>query len=467
MRIVLTTHQFLPDYYAGTEILTYSVARELLARGHEVAVFTGHPAKNPMPDERRFDEYEIDGLRVHRFHHAFVPLGAQKVIAEIEYNNHLASGYFKGILERFKPDVVHFFHFSRLGVALVDVVADTGIPAYYTPTDFWAVCPLSQLLLPNGRVCPGPSPFGGNCVRHVGSLGSRRRRLIRSLPQMAVDGVVALARSRILPNFPHKGDIRALSIRAGFTVARLNMLNGIVAPTQLMADVLIRNGVNADLITRSAYGIDVTGFDTVREGRVSDSVVHIGYIGTLGPHKGCDVLIRAFNGLREKSARLHVYGDEGHFPSYVKDLHAAADGNDAITFRGTFANADIGRALAGLDVLVVPSVWYENAPLVVYSALAAKRPVIASNFPGLSEVVQNERNGLLFEPRNATALERCLRRLFREPGLLERLGANCKPPKSIARYVDELMVLYAKKDGAARHLNGQQAFLSRGPSCIG
>lgn len=470
MKIILTVHQFFPEYYSGTEVLTHSVARELHARGHEVYVFTGYPARELIPDARRFDKYEIDGIQVYRFHHGFVPMGGQQVVSEIEYNNHLSAGYFKGLLEELKPDIVHFFHFSRLGAALVDVARELDIPAYYTPTDFWAVCPTSQLLLPDGRVCAGPSSHGGNCVKHVALLTRWRHYsgVVKHLPDSAIDAFAVLAKADHRINFPFRQEIAALSKRKPFNISRLNALQGIVSPTQLMTDVLTGNGVNAELIKQSAYGINVAGFEKFQREYSDGCPITIGYIGTLAPHKGCHVLVEAFNKLVKSNARLKIYGNPKEFPDYVADLHAAAKGNDAIEFCGTFPNAQIADVLSRIDVLVVPSVWYENTPLVVYSALAANCPVIASNFPGMSEVVRDGWNGLLFEPGNVDSLSECLARLHYEPALLRALSKNCEPPKSIAVYVDELLGLYDKRYQAPQYpLEGQQEFAAYVPANLG
>lgn len=461
MKIVLTVHQFFPEYFSGTEVLTYSVARELQARGHQVTVFTGYPARELMPDEKRFDRYEIDGISVYRFHHAFVPMGGQEVVSEIEYNNHLTAVYFKGLLEELKPDIVHYFHFSRLGAALVDVARELDIPAYYTPTDFWAVCPTSQLLLPDGRVCAGPTTHGGNCVKHVAVLTRWRHYsgVVKYLPDRAIDAFSVVAKAGHGINFPFRQEIGALSSRKPFNISRLNALQGIVSPTRLMTDVLTGNGVNPELIEQSAYGINVAGFEEFKREYPDGRPITMGYIGTLAPHKGCHVLLDAFGKLDNLGLRLKIYGNPKEFPDYVAGLHAAAKGNDAIEFCGTFPNAQIADVLSGIDVLVVPSVWYENTPLVVYSALAAKCPVIASNFPGMSEVVRDGWNGLLFEPNNADALSACLARLHQQPGLLRALSENCVPPKSIAAYVDELLGLYEKRFQAPKHpFAGQQQF---------
>ena len=52
-KILLTVHQFFPQYAAGTEVLTYSVARELMKRGHIVHVLTGHPGRADLREEDR------------------------------------------------------------------------------------------------------------------------------------------------------------------------------------------------------------------------------------------------------------------------------------------------------------------------------------------------------------------------------------------------------------------------------
>jgi glycosyltransferase involved in cell wall biosynthesis len=169
----------------------------------------------------------------------------------------------------------------------------------------------------------------------------------------------------------------------------------------------------------------------------------VGFIGTLAPHKGCDILIQAFKILPPKlDPTLTIYGNLERFESFVKRLRGLAGEDERITFAGTFPPERIGQVLAEMDVLVVPSRWYENTPLVVYSAFAAKTPVVATDLGGLSEVVEHEENGLLFELEDVEALARQLRRLGEEQGLLKKLRAGIGPVKSIGENVDELERLY-------------------------
>jgi glycosyltransferase involved in cell wall biosynthesis len=454
LNILLTVHQFLPEYSSGTEILTFNVAKEFIRRGHRVSVLTGLPAKQQLSDDKPFDEYKIDGIDVFRFHNAYVRIGDQTVATEVEYNNRFAARYFALLLERIKPDIVHFFHLNRLGAGLIDVASGAAIPAYYTPTDFWSVCPTSQLLLYDGRMCRmcrGPSRYGGNCVRHVASLtrGRRVARILRFVPNTLVDVIVKLTISDMLPKYPFCYDVAAMGRRKSFNVTRLNALRGIISPTRIMSEMLIRNGVDGRLITQSAYGIDLVGYRSQIRKVPETGAVTFGYIGTLAPHKGCHVLIDAFNRMGQGRAKLCIYGNPTEFPNYFDDLQRRATGIDSIEFRGTFPNDRITEVLAGLDVLIVPSIWYENAPLVIYSALAAKCPVVASDFPGMSEVVRDGWNGLTFPAGDIQSLHAQLTRLVNDSTLIESLSANCSLPKSTGEYVDELLSLYANRHSVA------------------
>jgi glycosyltransferase involved in cell wall biosynthesis len=95
-----------------------------------------------------------------------------------------------------------------------------------------------------------------------------------------------------------------------------------------------------------------------------------------------------------------------------------------------------------MDVLVVPSRWYENGPGVIFEAFAAGVPVVATDLGGMSEFVRPEKDGLLFGLEDHDDLARQLRRLLEEPGLLESLRAGIRPVKTVQENVDELETLY-------------------------
>ena len=448
MRVLLTTHQFFPDFAAGTEVLTRAVARELMARGHEVHVFTGHPSASDLRDEERLDEYQVDGIHVYRFHHAYTPMADQTSSIALGFDNQLAARLFGAVLQRFRPDVVHFFHLNRLGTGLIEQTVAAHVPAFLTPTDFWLVCPTSKLSLPDGRLCAGPTASAGNCVKHFAqsALAVQNSAVAQTLanfvPVAMVDSLVRLSLAGRLPTYTHQHEVHALSGRLAANVQRLNTLHRIVAPNHFVADLLKRYGVQPAKLVESAYGIDAIPPIVARPVRPPGAALRVAYIGTLGQHKGCHVLIEAFKALPAHSAELQVYGSILDFPDYAASLQARAHGHSHIRFCGVFDNADIATVLAQIDVLVVPSLWFENTPLVVYSAQASHVVVVGSDFPGVAAAVTHDDNGLLFEPGNASALEATLLRLCHEPGLLESLRKRCRPPKTTQQYVNELMHIW-------------------------
>ncbi|QXI16350.1 glycosyltransferase [Pseudomonas hamedanensis] len=444
MKILLTVHQFFPEFSAGTEVLTLSVARELKSLGHEVRVFTGHPAEETLADDERFDQYRHDAILVDRFRHSYEPMGDQTSKIEIGYDNHLAADYFRRLLEEYKPDVVHFFHLNRLGTGLIEKAVEAGVPAFYTPTDFWSICPTGQLLRCGGRTCAGPSKDAGNCVVHFAAsrLPERIGPLLTMVPDVISDMLVRSVQSHWIPAGPLVDEVRALNARLHRNVWRLNLLQGVVAPNPVIEQLLTRNGVRQDIVVRSSYGIDLEQPVVMRDRAPRNRSLVLGFIGTLAPHKGCHVLLESLRHFSPRDIELKIYGKETDFPDYAARLHQLADGSEAVTFCGTFANKEIFNVLGELDALVVPSVWNENTPLVVYSAQAAGCPVVASNVPGIADAVIHEVNGLLFEPGSAEALQGALKRLVSEEGLLANLSSNSTPPKSVAVYVEELLQIW-------------------------
>lgn len=458
MRFLLTTHQFFPDFESGTEVLTLSVARELRTRGHEVEILTGYPTGIDLADDQRFDEYDFDGFHIHRFHHGYVPMGGQTSKLEIDYDNTLAAGYFTKLLKAFHPDIIHFFHFNRLGTGLIPAAAGAGVPAFFTPTDFWSVCATGQLVLRGGVQCSGPTRSAGNCVVHLASerVSGKRRALVSRTPTVVGDLLAKATRSGYLFPYPFADEIQAMSRRLEVNVARLNQLSGIIVPTKMMEQLLLRHGVDRIRISRLSYGIETVQRSSRAIETAPSIALRIGFIGTLAPHKGCHILLEAYRLLPSGTALVKIYGRESDRPGYVARLREMASGDPAIRFCGAFPNSQIGEVLSDLDILVVPSVWNENTPLVVYSAQAAGCPVVGSNVPGIAESVRDGLDGFLFDPGSSASLAKLIRQLIVSPDRLKEMRANARQPKSISAYVDELLAIWMHKQPLDDEIRGDE-----------
>ena len=108
---------------------------------------------------------------------------------------------------------------------------------------------------------------------------------------------------------------------------------------------------------------------------------------------------------------------------------AASDARGVVEICGAFAHDDLPQLLAGVDVAVIPSAWWDCAPLMVSECLAGRVPVLGARMGGIPDFVEDGRNGLLFDGRDADSLARALDRLAGEEGLLERLQSGIEPPR--------------------------------------
>lgn len=445
MRVLLTTHQFQPKYSGGTEILARDTGLEMLARGHDVHVLAVDPEARGRSIDVSYEDYDYRGLKVRS-----IGLPRRKSRLDMikdAYDHDLVAEHARRYAKLVGPDVVHMFHLSRLSGSVIDVFHELGVPLVYTPTDFWAVCVRSTLQKPSGELSTGPDEISSNCLECQSAedllpeealpATTDKREFYRKIAERAL--------ARAEGEHPNMALVRAMLARTDFLRERINSLDAILAPTKLMYRMLVANGIDPALIRISPYGLDASAFRDVELPRPAGGGLRVGFMGTIHQQKGLHVLLEAFERLpRESGATLRVCGDLRAYPDYARRAYSMAGGDPRVNFAGSFPNARMPAELGKIDVLAVPSTWYENTPLVIYSAFAAGIPVVASNLGGMAEVVRHGENGLLFEPGDPEDLARQLRRLAEEPGLLEELGERAGDVRSVEDSVDEMLALYER-----------------------
>ena len=227
-----------------------------------------------------------------------------------------------------------------------------------------------------------------------------------------------------------------------------NSVDAIMVPTEIMKNLFIKNGFREELIHKVPFGIDTSLLEEFQN-KSASTTLRIGFIGTIYEHKGLDILIKAFQRLNPScDAVLKIYGNTEQFPEYAASVLALADKSqehrEKISFLGTFANEKLGEVLTDIDVLVVPSRWYENTPLVIQSALSARTPLIATNLGGMSELVKDGENGMLFELNDDRDLAEKLEALVGDRSLLSRFRENIGNQRTITEMVDDLESIYRR-----------------------
>ena len=452
MRILFAAHQFFPEHYAGVEIVTLGLAKEFRARGHETFVLAPKrsiPVNKIEPGE--IEEYEFGGVPVRRVGR---PKEGISRPYRLDYENEVMALRTREYMQEVRPDVVHAEHFQGLSASVIPVFKEFDVPLVYTATDFWTICPVVDLRRHDGVMCEGPELT--HCVRCVASRypGTRMKTAVDAMPDAALRVAGKLSETSLSKISHSLRQVWALKERPDYIREHMEQVDHIIAYTHLMKDLLLANGIGREKIGISYYGIDTAYISKASSSRNLPPPLRVGFIGTLGPHKGCDILIRAFRRLPpELEATLDIYGNLERFQRFVKELRELAEGDERVNFAGPFQRERVGQVLSGLDVLVVPSRWYENQPGVIFEAFAAGIPVVATDLGGMSEFVKHEENGLLFELENVNDLAWQLQRLGEEPGLIEKLRVGTGTVKTVKENVNELEELYdtllKKKRGQA------------------
>lgn len=432
MKILIAVHHFPPQYTGGAEWRAYRTAAALQARGHEVRILCVERIDAGSDGGITWEDDIYKGIAVRRLS---FNRNAAPDPARWEYDNPWIGDHLREFLREHRPDVFHLIGGYLLGADAIRAARESGLPVVVTLTDYWFICPRVTLLRSDGRICRDATPR--DCVRCRAEEKRRYRWAAKVAPALAERlWASPLADSLRLPV-----DRPTIEHRRQVLSEALRQVDLAICPSEFLRQVYIRAGASAERLVHSRQGLALPG--DIPQKSPSD-VLRIGYIGQIAEHKGVHLVIEAFRylDLRARQATLTIYGDPSRFPRYVHRLRKQAGDSPHIRFAGTYAYSDVGRVFSELDVVVVPSVWYENSPNVILEAFAHRTPVVASDLGGLSELVEHGKSGLLFAPNDVTALRRELQRLVDEPDLVRRLSASVPQVRTLDEEINELERLY-------------------------
>ncbi len=444
MRIAFFVHCFFPAHFYGTETYTLELAQHYRAMGVDAqvvtAIFPGEPAAAELVTHYEFQGVPVTCIDKNRLPHArvketYYQAGMRPVLEQV--------------LRSLRPDVVHVAHLMNHTAVLLEATRELGIPTFATFTDFFGFCFNNKLQAADGGLCAGPAPDRVNCMAcYLHDAGRRpdAGRLLRwsAQPAWAPRAAAVADRLRRLPPLrggPVDGLLEDLARRPDILLPLYAGLRAAVTPTRFLREAYARNGFAMPM-----HGIPF-GVDIERRAKPRRPAGHrpvLGFIGQIAPHKGPDLLIEAFCRLPKGLAELHIYGPTDQEPAYAARLRHLA-GDASVHFRGTFPREDMHAVLEGLDLLVIPSRWYENSPLVLLDALATHTPVVVSDVAGMTEFLDEGRNGLAFARGDADDLERVLLGLLADPQRLLALPATTHYGKTTRRMAEETLAIYGRE----------------------
>jgi glycosyltransferase involved in cell wall biosynthesis len=311
-----------------------------------------------------------------------------------------------------------------------------------TLTDFWFYCPRINLVRPDGSLSNAYEFNSHNCTRC--RYEEKRRYLLpsKAFPSL-VDKFWSSAFSSVWPNASGINDTsQKYEQRNRILSENLAKAAALICPSQFLVDTLSSRGLPGDKLHLIQHGLDKSSW-VESDGRNVDGVFRIGYMGQINKHKGVHLLIRAFNELEEKTPLdLVVYGDSTAVPNYTNSLINIASTNPNVKFLGRYDYSHVAKIFAQLDVLVIPSIWNEIGPWVMYEALDTKTPVIASDIPNMSHIIKHEENGLLFKTGDWRDLAHQLQRLIESETLRSQLINGITSVNTIENEMADLNSVY-------------------------
>lgn len=392
--ILIANNIYPPIMAGGAELVVQYLAEGLAERGHRVTVVsTCGPEMEPYPVEHR------NGVEIIRFFPKNIYWhwtrgrrpSYQKALWHIRdaWNTH-AGRCFSSILDESKPDVLHTHLIDGMSATLWRRARRHRVPVIHTAHDYHLLCPRSLMLTRSLKICTNPVPTCG--IYRAWHLRTTRDIDIFCSPsQFLLDKHIA----------------------AGLRVSRT---------------AVVRNGIPLP--------------SPVPKMPMKDAPRRFLFLARLTVEKGCQLVLDAMKlmpaGL---NFELCVAGT-GEFENAFKE---AAASDPRIRLLGYIHGDAKTKAFREADCLILPSLWYENAPVVIIEAAAYGIGVIGSNIGAIPEFITNEKNGLLFEQGNAASLAAAMERIIKEDGLCERFYANCHKlleTSSVGQMVDEYLHQY-------------------------
>ncbi|MCX2722845.1 glycosyltransferase family 4 protein [Roseibium salinum] len=413
MRILVFAHNHPDLHPGGTETVACELARAYRKAGHE-ALFvaaTNHLHREPHPGTSfqaisdSGDELLMWAGHFDRFNMSQIDLKA--FVPDMQT-----------LLESFRPDVVHIHHLLLFGVELPVLIRRVlpHVKIVMTLHDYYPICANDGVLMQTPDEPCAALGAGGLC---------------RCIPEAK-------------PN-----DLR---LRERFIKTHFDAIDEFVAPSNFLRGVYVRWGLSADRIKLIRNGRPDAAPAPLRSAPGAPRNV-FGFFGNLTPWKGIEVLLQAARILNEREVdfELRVHGgapfQDPDFVERIERLFEETAPN--VTRLGPYKTHDVPELMGPVDWVVVPSVWWENAPLVIAEAQQHGRPVITSGVGGMAEAVCHGVDGLHVRKNDPSGLAGVLAAAARDPQLHETLAANTRPPETVAAVAEQYLRLFAGQHAAA------------------
>jgi len=321
---------------------------------------------------------------------------------------------FRDLLQLIKPDVVHLHHYFLLGIEIFTEIRNMLPHARIVLTlhEYLAICHNKGLMIKtNGKLCYGAS--ARDCYNCFNSV--------------------------------QPGDF---FLREKYIKNHFDMVDHFISPSLFLKKRYVEWGIEEAKISVIENGLPEAASSVIDAGNedILKPKQTFAFFGQINPYKGIDVLLQALTLLPKairQQVRVEIHGanldqQESKYQKKVKKLLKKL-GKTAI-FQGAYEQHEMPTLLRAVDWAVVPSIWWENSPVVIQEALAAKVPLIVSNIGGMSEKVRDGIDGFHFRHSNPADLAAVIERCVMQPTIRSKMSDNIKPILKL----EECLLLHQK-----------------------
>lgn len=385
----------------GSEKYFLTISSALRAAGHQVAIFSMTHPKN-IPSE--YDRYFVSRVSFSRAGFSAKIKAAGRIFWSFSAARKLSA-----LINDFKPDLIHIHNiYHQISPSILRSAQKKGIPVVAHLHDYKLICPNYQLYT-HEKICERCR--GGryyNCTSYKCLKNSRLKSFLASLEMYF--------HHRILKIYERNVDL-------------------LIAPSQFIKDKFIEFGWPEAKI-KLLYNFSESSDLAAPLAPVKNYLL---YYGRLSREKGIDYLIRSLS-KTEYKLKITGAGDEReNLEKLCQDLKL----ENKVEFTGPQYGQDLKIIIDQARAVIIPSRWPENMPFGLIESLAQGKALIAARVGGLSELISDGNNALLFDSNSQVDLKLALKRL--EKMDLTRLGLAAKAsvaPLELKIHLEKLLLLY-------------------------
>ena len=325
--------------------------------------------------------------------------------------------WFADLIRALKPTIVHSHHYAHLGLEHLRVIknVDPNIRIYMTLHEYMAICQNNGQMVKTGgfRLCS--------------------RESFDECRQC----------------FPHK-TAEDFWLRKHYFQSHFRLVDAFVAPSEFLRQRYIQWGIDPEKIIVIENGQSNEPALPPRPAEDGEMRNRFAYFGQITQFKGLDVVLEALT-LMSKSERkklvVEVHGAnlEWQPPEYqekIERLRKPLIEQGVLRWVGPYQPHELRARMANVDWVLIPSIWWENSPMVIQEAFVCGRPLLCSDIGGMAEKIQDDITGLHVNTGNPTAWAAKLLKAATEPELWEKCANNIRRPLNYAECADVHMQFF-------------------------